>query len=205
MNIESVIIDSEGNGFSQALELSAKLAAEAELDNRETTRLRLLTEEVIGLLRGVAGDVKAEFTMTQYGKEFTLRLDGDVVLDKKMHDQLIEASSKGENAAVKGFTGRLKEMIGTMLLPGSLAHTVVSGFSMGLTNMGSPVQPADASSAAAQEYLWSLEKYEEAVKKNSDKYGADVLEKSIIANIADEVQVSIDNPHVKITVFKKFA
>lgn len=204
MNKNSVIIDNAGNGFAEALEISNKMGVEAGLDKKELLRLRLLTEETIGLLRGIAGDIKAEYTIAQYGKEFTLSLNGDVVLDKTMHDQLIDASTKGENSAVKGFTGKLKEMIGTMLLPGTLGHTVVSGLSMGLTNMGSPAS-IDTSATAAKEYLWSLEKYEEAVKESNNPSATDMLEKSIIANVADEVQVNIVNPHVEIKVFKIFS
>ena len=204
MNKNSVIIDNAGNGFAEALEISNKMGVEAGLDKKELLRLRLLTEETIGLLRGIAGDIKAEYTIAQYGKEFTLSLNGDVVLDKTMHDQLIDASTKGENSAVKGFTGKLKEMIGTMLLPGTLGHTVVSGLSMGLTNMGSPAS-IDTSATAAKEYLWSLEKYEEAVKEGNNPSATDMLEKSIIANVADEVQVNIVNPHVEIKVFKIFS
>ncbi|MBQ7274753.1 MAG: hypothetical protein IJR15_04780 [Clostridiales bacterium] len=204
MNKNSVIIDNTGNGFAEALEISNKMGVEAGLDKKELLRLRLLTEETIGLLRGIAGDIKAEYTIAQYGKEFTLSLNGDVVLDKTMHDQLIDASTRGENSAVKGFTGKLKEMIGTMLLPGTLGHTVVSGLSMGLTNMGSPAS-IDTSATAAKEYLWSLEKYEEAVKESNNPSATDMLEKSIIANVADEVQVNIVNPHVEIKVFKIFS
>ena len=204
MNKNSVIIDNAGNGFAEALEISNKMGVEAGLDKKELLRLRLLTEETIGLLRGIAGDIKAEYTIAQYGKEFTLSLNGDVVLDKTMHDQLIDASTRGENSAVKGFTGKLKEMIGTMLLPGTLGHTVVSGLSMGLTNMGSPAS-IDTSATAAKEYLWSLEKYEEAVKEGNNPSATDMLEKSIIANVADEVQVNIVNPHVEIKVFKIFS
>ena len=204
MNKNSVIIDNAGNGFAEALEISNKMGVDAGLDKKELLRLRLLTEETIGLLRGIAGDIKAEYTIAQYGKEFTLSLNGDVVLDKTMHDQLIDASTRGENSAVKGFTGKLKEMIGTMLLPGTLGHTVVSGLSMGLTNMGSPAS-IDTSATAAKEYLWSLEKYEEAVKESNNPSATDMLEKSIIANVADEVQVNIVNPHVEIKVFKIFS
>lgn len=203
MNKNSVVIDSAGNGFAEALDMSNRLGVEAGLDKKELLRLRLLTEETIGLLRGIAGDIKAEFEVTQYGKEFTFSLNGDVILDKKMHDQLIDASTKGENSAAKGFTGKLKEMIGTMLLPGTLGHTVVSGFSMGLMNMGSPAA-IDTSADAAKEYLWSLEKYEESVKNGNNPSAVDLLEKSIIANVADEVQVNIVNPHVEIKVFKIF-
>ena len=53
--------------------------------------------------------------------------------------------------------------------------------------------------------MWSLEKYEEAVKEGNNPSATDMLEKSIIANVADEVQVNIVNPHVEIKVFKIFS
>lgn len=203
MRQETVTIKSTGEGFEEALALSASMGKEGCLDNKEAVRLRLLTEELIGLLRGIAGEVTADFSIKQYGKEYTLQLNGDVVMDNVMHKQLIESSSSGSNSAVKGFTGKLREMIATMVLPGTIGHTIVSGFSMGLISMSSPSTTSETT-AAAQSYMWSMEKYAEGVKssKNSDEKIS--LERSIIANIADEIKVSIVGSTVEITVYKNF-
>ena len=203
MKEEKVTIKSSGEGFEKALNVTAALGQEVGLDKAEQVRLRLLTEELIGLLRGIAGDITAEYSVKQFGREFTFKLEGDVVMDSKMHKQLIESSSSGENASVKGFTGKLREMIATMVLPGTLGHTLVSGFSMGLMTMSTPSSVSETT-AAAQAYMWSMEKYTSSVKESGNKKEWDTLERSIIANVADEIKVGIQGSRVEITVYKQF-
>ena len=58
-------------------------------------------------------------------------------------------------------------------------------------------------------YTWSMRKYKSGIERNRDNSleadeAWDQLEKSIIANIADEVRISMDGPSVEIIVFKKF-
>ena len=203
MKEEKVTIKSNGEGFAEALALSSAIGEEVGLDQKEQIRLRLMTEELIGLLRGIAGDVSADFSIKQYGKEFTLQLKGDVVMDSQMHKQLLESSSSGLNAAAKGFSGKLREMIATMVLPGTLGYTLVSGFSLGLMSMSTPTTTSETT-AAAQSYLWSLEKYESKVKETNDPKEQVTLERSILANVADEIKVSIVAQSVEITVYKTF-
>lgn len=203
MNKEIISIDSSYHGFEEALNTSARMGEQAGLSKKEALHLRLMTEELIGLLRGIAGEIKADFIIEEENKKFTLHLKGEVNMDKKMHDQLIETSSKGENDAAKGFTGKLREMIGTMLLPGSLGNTFVSGFSMGLMSLGTQTSSVD-SIAGTNEYLWSMEKYVSSVRNSDNKAQWDELERSIVANVADEIKVSIVGNNVEIIVDKQF-
>jgi hypothetical protein len=203
MNREIISIDSACNGFEDAVKLTDKVGEKAGLTKKECLRLHLLSEELVGLLRGIAGDIKADYIVEEEDKKFTLHLKGQVNMDKKMHDQLIESSSKGENAAAKGFMGKMREMIGTMLLPGTLGNTFVSGFSMGLMNLGTPTSSVDAL-AGTSGYLWSMEKYVDSVKGSDNKEEWDALERSIVANIADEIKVSIIGNDVEIIIDKQF-
>ncbi len=203
MRQETITIDSKEKGFVEAMNTTVEIGKEAGLDSTEEIRLRLLTEELIGLLRGLAGDVTAEYTIKQYGKEFTLKLAGDVVMDVNMRKQLLEASSSGENSAVKGFMGKMREMIATMVLPGTLGHTLVSGFSMGLSSMSSPTGSSETY-VEAEQYLWSMDKYIASVNESGNEDDKVELERSIIANIADDITVSIVGQQVEITVFKTF-
>ena len=203
MTKTTIAVDSSNRSLAEAIKLTADAGTTAGLDNAQNLRLRLLVEELIGLLRGIAGDLQADYTIEEENKKFTLHLKGEVRLDKKMHDQLIESSTNGKNAAAKGFTGRLREMIGTMLLPGTLGNTFVTGFSMGLMNMGSPIASVD-SIAGTNAYLWSMEKYVNAVKESDSKEEWDALERSILVNAADDVKVSIVGNDVEIIIEKQF-
>ncbi len=75
-----------------------------------------------------------------------------------------------------------------------------SGFSLGLMSMASP----NAQNAALKNYQWSMEKYKSELKKKNDEDSWDELEKSIVANIADDVSVNIVGSDVEIIVTKAF-
>ena len=55
MRIEEVKVNSQGLGWDEALEFTEKLGLEGGLDKKELLQLRLLGEELIGLMRGIAG------------------------------------------------------------------------------------------------------------------------------------------------------
>ncbi|MBQ7570075.1 MAG: hypothetical protein IJT22_04015, partial [Synergistaceae bacterium] len=57
-------------------------------------------------------------------------------------------------------------------------------------------------------YSWSMSKYKNQVKDNKNNLAWeeawDELEKSIIANIADDIQVGVNASQVEIVVIKEF-
>ncbi|MBQ1920548.1 MAG: hypothetical protein IIU24_04240 [Selenomonas sp.] len=65
---------------------------------------------------------------------------------------------------------------------------------------------------ATDTYTWSLEKYRRDLKKadsqtesEEDEYGdLDELEKSIVANIADDVRVSVSGNRIEMIIRKNF-
>ena len=52
--------------------------------------------------------------------------------------------------------------------------------------------------------MWSMEKYMDSANGNEDRDIKDTFERSIVANIADDVKVSIVKPHVLIEIYKAF-
>ena len=82
---------------------------------------------------------------------------------------------------------------------------MLTGLSLGLMSTGGPV----GYNAAMDSYVWSMNRYksevEGSVEENSEAADAwDELEKSIVANLADEVSVKIVGNEVEITIFKAF-
>lgn len=203
MDKRIVTIDTDGNGFEHALEITDSFGKNAGLSDKESLRLHLLGEELIGLMRGTAGGIKADYSVEREGRSFILSLEGDVKLDAKIQKELLEAATNGKNNAASTFTGMIKVMIGNLTLPGTLGHTFVSGLSMGLISMGSPTAGLE-SNAGTEAYMWSMEKYMDSANGNEDRDIKDTFERSIVANIADDVKVSIVKPHVLIEIYKAF-
>ena len=200
MNPEKIRVTSQGQGWAEATEHTEALGAASGLDKKETLRLRLLAEELIGLMRGITGDMEADYEIGQKEKNFQLRLTSDVKLTREMHRELLTVATSGKNAAAQGFMGKLRELIAVTLLPTSESLDIMAGLSLGLMTMGSPTGAA----AGADSYVWSLNDYREKAESKDARQELEELQKSIVASIADEVRVSVKGSHVEITIFKAF-
>jgi hypothetical protein len=96
--------------------------------------------------------------------------------------------------------GKLKDLISTALMPES--DPAQRSIPVGFVSMDNP-----ASSEQAASLLWTLQDYRTGLN-GTDKSGNedewDELEKSIVANIADDVQVSVNGAVVDVAIIKKF-
>ena len=193
-------VNSRGDGMEEALAATENAGRESGLSRKETLRLRLLAEELFGMVRSLAGQVGGQYTLEREGKRFLLRLSADVKMTQELRKQLIAVSSQGENAAARSFMGKIRDMIAAALLP---REEGPSSLSLGLMSLGSP------GGYRAGAYDWSLTRYKTGV---SDRLGEDgkaaeawdELEKSIVARLADEVSVRIEGSNVEIAISKEF-
>ena len=196
MKTEKISINNRELGMTVALGMTEKLGAEQGLERKQILHLRLLAEELFSMLRSLTGEVDAEYWLEYEGKRFDIHMKSDVKLTDELRQQFLSASTSGENAAAKGVMGKLRVMIAEALV----AKPSVPAFSLGLVSAASPT----AQVAGANAYQWSMEKYKAEVKKQKDEESWDELEKSIVANIADEVSVRIIGANVEIIVSKAF-
>ena len=116
----------------------------------------------------------------------------------------LAASSSGKNAAAKGLMGRIRDMIAVLMLPEKGDSAVPSGLSLGLMSLGSPT-----SYRSAGAYAWTLNEYKSQVRSGREKdeeaaEAWDELERSIVANLADDVSVRIEGSEVEIAITKTF-
>lgn len=198
MKSERVSISSTGEGMKYALLITEGIGTDYGLDKKQVLQIRLLAEELLGMIRNLAGEVEASYWLENAEKRFDLHLKAEVPLTEDMRKQFLSISSKGENAAAKSFMGKIREMIATAIFATQVSDSeIFSGLSMGLTSMVSPT-----AMGASGSYLWSLDKYKEEAKKDEEAW--DELEKSIVAKLADEVSVKIVGANVEIIVSKEF-
>ena len=204
MNTEEIRINSLGDGMEEALAATERLGLDSGLGHKENLRLRLLAEELIGLLRGITGSVEADYRAWQEDKKFTLCLRADVNMSMELRRQLLAASSSGKNAAAKGLMGRIRDMVAAFMLPEKGESNLPSGLSLGLMSMGSPSRYR-----SGEAYAWTLSQYMSEIRngREHDREAAeawDELEKSIVANLADDVSVKIEGSGVEIAITKAF-
>ncbi len=198
----TVKIDGSRRSAESALEATEAVGKLQGLDGKARLRLRLLAEEMIGTLVGVAGKVKADYRIEAEEKDFELHLKAELELTDEMRELLISASSRKTNDAARGFIGKIRVLIADILC----SAKDVPPYAM--VNTVSEYTAGDLAVGCASA-LWSMNTYKEEIKRDAGKSKEareawDELEKSIIANVADDVKVRIAGEKVEMIVYKKF-
>lgn len=185
--------------LSEIITQVEKTAVYNELDTKSALQLRLLAEEFVGMLPELLECVSGEFWIESKNKKFelhaSLRAASD---DLDFNEKVMSISTSGKNIAAKGIMGKIAATILSMLHIYT-SPTVQS--SIDYFAMGTGTEYVDAE-------IWSLGNYRNAAKKyiNNGKPEAwDELEKSIIAKLADDVEVGIKGEKVDIIIEKTFS
>ena len=181
--------------FSNIPAEAEKVANYNDLDKKSALRLRLLAEELVGMLPKLLIYGSGSFWIENEGNDYELHLEvtpyGDNDFDRK---KVLSVSSSGKNAASRGIVNKI-----TLAAEKLFNHVnkvdledPYSDWTMGLTYK-------------TETPFWSLTDYKTNIaqkKKYTEQW--DELEKSIIANLADDVLVGIINGHIDIVIKKKF-
>jgi hypothetical protein len=204
MKTDVIRITAGGSGIEEALEQTEKAAVYRGLEPKQALRLRLLAEEMMGMLRTIVGDTQYDYWVETEGKAFFLHLAVETLVNSEMRKELLKSASSGENAAAVGIMGKLKDVFTRMYEPDKsgmspLAYgfysTDIDGLGPGMSQVGQGMM-----------YGWSLSEYRNAIEANKEEDAEewDELERSITANLADEVKIYIRDKNVEMVVEKKF-
>ena len=200
MKTAPITVTSQGTGVKDALALTEQIGNESGLSPKSTLHLRLLGEELFGMLRGIAGEIDADYWIDSSEKNFELHMKSAIALTPAMKEQLLAASSSGVNEASKSFMGKIRVMIANALLSTkeAIPFAIINTAAAAPGGNGFDVFGGD----------WSMAGYKAELKKHEGDQDAkeawDELEKSIVASIADDVKVKIIGNTVEITVAKTF-
>ena len=178
------------------------------LEEKKALRLRLLAEELCGMLPGLiknfSGNFWAENDADNY--EFHVELKADD-MNIELKDELISVSKSGKNAAAKGIMGKIRVVAETMLLaafdpdiapiPVDREYQDYNGFNMAFGYIDQTI-----AYETGYVYSWSLYNYKTAVEEKEDEYAE--LERSIVAKLADDIIVGVRGKKVEIVVKKSF-
>ena len=108
MKTDIIKVSSKGIQMEAALEQVEKVAAYKDLSRKNALHLRLLTEEMMGMMRSVTGETEGEFWIEDEDGEYRLHLRIAARLNPEKREQLLSASSTGKNESAKGLMGRLR-------------------------------------------------------------------------------------------------
>ena len=167
-----------------------KTAEFASLDKKQTLRTRLIAEEFIGMLKELSTDFDGDFWLESENAvlSFIAQIHINEVMDLQTKRKFIEVSSSKKNTT-KGVMGKIRDIVENLLYPEN-------------ARFNSTFVAYQLETAVLLNDQWSLNRYKDAERNNAEPW--DELEKSIIANLVDDVIVSVKGNNVEIVIIKDF-
>ena len=168
------------------------------LNHKQGLQLRLLCEELDGMLPNIIGDFEGELWIDFEEGVCKINVSINIPdLSTTKKEELIAVAKNKKNAAAVGIVGKIRDSIENFFLDDvkmdALALSTVS-YGMG----------AGYSEFADCDYLWRLEEYKKLAKSEENIDAWDELEKSVIAAVADDVIVGVKGRKANIVIVKKF-
>lgn len=206
---KEVYIDNAENTVSSALTVADEFIEQLALDRKKSIHLRLLAEETLGMVKAMTGEFQAMFWMEAKDEEYRIRLSVKTSMSREKKNDLLSVSKSGKNAAVKGFMGKVREIIENGLLNFDEALEMQQEFGDGFVDyafvgMGIPGELPMTVPFKRESLIWSLSTYRETLEeehvKPSTAEAWDELEKSIVASIAKDVIVGVKKDSVDMTI-----
>ena len=178
---------------------SERVAAYNGLTHKQALQLRLLCEEVDGMLPNIIdafeGDLWIEYENGVCKVNVSIQIPA---LSAGKKEELVGVAKNKKNAEAVGIIGKIRSGIEDLFL----AHDAVLDYSFAAESFHLATGYSEGVDYA---YIWSLEQYRNSVSKEEQADKWDELEKSVIASVADDVVVGVKGKQVDIIVTKSFA
>ena len=192
-------IEKGAKDLSAILKESEKVAVYNELTHKQSLQLRLLCEEIDGMLPNMFDDFCGDFWIEYADGVCKVHLSINILdLNSEKKAELIGLAKNKKNLAAVGIVGKIRNSIENFFLNEESMRAVdvaVSSYYM----------TAGTCESMDYSYLWSLDRYRNTVKQEEKADAWDELEKSVIASVADDVLVGIKGKNAEIVIVKKFA
>ena len=198
-------IENGTNDLAAILKESEKVAVYNELTSKQSMQLRLICEEIDGMLPNIIdefdGDFWIDFEDGVCRVNVSLRF-AEFTADKKKG--LIGIARNKKNAAAVGIVGKIRSALENVFLD----ENSFGGADLSLESRCMVTEYYSGMEFyAGMNYssLWSLEQYRNSVKKEEKTEEWDELEKSVLVSLADDIIVGVKGKQADIIVIKKMA
>ncbi len=200
MRTDTIDVSGKQSAVEKALREAETVATYKNLSPKGALHLRLLTEELMGLMRSITGETQGTFWIEDDKGVYQLHLKTETRMSSVKRSKLLSSSTSGKNEAARGLMGRLRDMFdqdsdSDML---ALSPMMSEGF-------------YEHSTASMVDLEWSMMRYRNELEPHYLRNEADAieawdeLEKSVVAHVADEIKVFIRGDRVEIVIYKELA
>ena len=188
MKSDVIKVSSKEDRTDLVLDQAARMASVQKLSHKSALHLRLLSEEMMCMMRAITGDIDGEFWIENKGPSYELHLRCRTFMDEHRRNMLLGASSSGKNEAERGFMGKLRAFFEP--------------------KEDLPLFYRFNADGTCSDMVWSMRSYQQMLRQcvDQNREGAeeawDELEKSVVSRLADEVRVGIRGDEAEMTVFR---
>ena len=205
---DKFMVNSDAGRMAAAKFAADNYAWHAGLDKRDTLRLNLLVEETLGMVKAMVDDFYGRLWFSGDDSTCEIHLEATANMDSGRKQKLLSVSSSGRNAAAKGFMGMLGDVISGALH--NIGHAVDTAYGQSAMS-GNLIAPAGVGNPNLYDLtpVWTLDQYRANVEKgriDSDalEQAKQDLEKSIVANLADDIVVGVKGDRIELVITKQF-
>ena len=190
MKSSIININQSADNLNQILVETQKISEVALLNNKQMLKTRLIAEEFTGMLKELSTNFDGEFWIERENLAFSFiaQIHINEAMDLQTKRKFIDVSSEKKNTT-KGVMGKIRDIVENLLYPENAMYS-------------SSFVAYQFETAVLFNDQWTLNKYKDAERNNAEPW--DELEKSIIANLADDVIVSVKGSNVEIVIVKDF-
>lgn len=189
-------IENGTRDLDEILQESERVAEYNGLSHKETLQLRLLCEEIDGMLPNIIDDFDGELWIDFEGGVCKVNVSIKIPeFNTEKKEALIGIANNKKNSAAVGIVGKIRDAIENFFLDEDGKDAWASGtFGFGI----------GCSEDVDYSHLWRLEEYRKSVKKEEQTEAWDELEKSVIAAVADDVIVGVKGKCAEVVIIKSF-
>jgi len=205
MKTDSIKIRSDLTGREEALAEAERFVAYCGITGKYAMHLRLLTEETISMVHGILSNFEGDFWIESEkcsgGRYCRICVAADIAVSESQEAELMQMSSSGKNEEAKGFLGVIREIFRWSVQRTSENPQNIGTAADIMYNMG-----IDA--AMGKDAFWSLQQYRASLKQHvqeeQGRQAWDELEKSIVANLSDEIKIGITEERATVIIERFF-
>lgn len=193
MGIKSLICPIEGYSWDieRALNEVDSFSRYQSLGARQSEKLRLIGEELLGMVGGILDVEYGRFWIEKDGDDYTVNLAAKTIIGVRAKEILNSAS---KNTEYRGLTGLVRKAIDSMA---QMYRDSGAGYNM--------TEQIDCALAGTEpvgddELAWSLMKYTESIERDEKADSWDELELSVLRKTSKDIVISYRNDRVDIKI-----